>query len=245
MTTSYILSHPSLSRNKRVLELGAGGGLPSLGCALAGGRTVLITDYADAALLDNIEHNVRANLGDSDEGRAVAVLGHTWGHDVGPLLACKSKAEAAEAAAAGAESETTATTTAGTDARPNFDLVILSDLMFNHSQHGALVRTLEGTLRGAPVPEFVEGKTPCALVFFTHHRPHYAREDMQFIADLEARGWQCDRVVEEYTGAMFENDPGDERVRGTVHGFRCWRSSQKPPAAKAEAGAEVEAKEAA
>lgn len=212
VTTSYILSHPSLSRHKRVLELGAGGGLPSLGCALAGAKTVLITDYADASLVENIEYNVESNLGGSEEGRAVKVLGHVWGHDVTPLLECQSEAESA------VDDPLPGNV-------PNFDLVILSDLMFNHSQHAALMKTLEGTLRGGPVPQFIEGKTPCALVFFTHHRPWYAKEDMAFIEELGKKGWQCDRVAEQYTGAMFEDDPGDERVRGTVHGFRCWRSS--------------------
>lgn len=225
VTTSYILSHPSLSRHKRVLELGAGGGLPSLGCALAGAKTVLITDYADASLVENIEYNVESNLGGSEEGKAVAVQGYVWGHDMRPLLQCQSAAEAAVDDAPSGDAA-------------NFDLVILSDLMFNHSQHGALRKTLEGTLRGPPVPQFVEGKTPCALVFFTHHRPWYAKEDMAFISELEKRGWQCDRVAEQYTGAMFEDDPGDEKVRGTVHGFRCWRSSAPRPAPEAEAEAQ-------
>lgn len=37
-------------------------------------------------------------------------------------------------------------------------------------------------------------------------------------------GWKYERVVEEYTGPMFEEDPGDEKVRGTVQGFKAWRT---------------------
>lgn len=36
-------------------------------------------------------------------------------------------------------------------------------------------------------------------------------------------GWAYEKVVEEWAGAMFENDPGDKKVRGTVHGWRAWR----------------------
>jgi nicotinamide N-methyltransferase len=36
-------------------------------------------------------------------------------------------------------------------------------------------------------------------------------------------GWAYEQVVDEYAGAMFENDPGDATVRGTVKGWRAWR----------------------
>ena len=66
--------------------------------------------------------------------------------------------------------------------------------------------------------------TPCALVFFTHHRPRLAHADMAFFPLLANRGnWAYEKVVQEWRGAMFEDDPGDEVVRGTVHGWRVWR----------------------
>ena len=36
-------------------------------------------------------------------------------------------------------------------------------------------------------------------------------------------GWAYEQIVEEYAGAMFEDDPGDEKTRGTVKGWRAWR----------------------
>jgi nicotinamide N-methyltransferase len=44
--------------NKTVLELGAGAGLPSLVCALNGAARVVITDYPDADLIENLRYNI-------------------------------------------------------------------------------------------------------------------------------------------------------------------------------------------
>lgn len=62
-------------------------------------------------------------------------------------------------------------------------------------------------------------------MFFTHHRPHLADADMSFFPALaqSGDGWAYEKVVDEFAGAMFENDPGDATVRGTVHGWRAWR----------------------
>lgn len=45
-------------KGKTVLELGAGGGLPSLVCALNGAAQVVVTDYPDADLIENLRYNV-------------------------------------------------------------------------------------------------------------------------------------------------------------------------------------------
>jgi nicotinamide N-methyltransferase len=45
-------------QGKTILELGAGGGLPSLVCALSGAAKVVVTDYPDADLIDNLRYNV-------------------------------------------------------------------------------------------------------------------------------------------------------------------------------------------
>lgn len=45
-------------RGKSVLELGAGSGLPSLVCALNGAVPVVVTDYPDPELVDNLRYNI-------------------------------------------------------------------------------------------------------------------------------------------------------------------------------------------
>ncbi|KAJ7180547.1 hypothetical protein C8R46DRAFT_1069808 [Mycena filopes] len=76
---------PALYTDRCVLELGAGGGLPGLVAALNGAKRVLLTDYPDAELIANLEHNVEENTSASMRDR-VAVKGYIWGQPVQPLL---------------------------------------------------------------------------------------------------------------------------------------------------------------
>jgi len=49
-----------LVTGKNILEFGAGGGLPSMVCALRGAVTTVITDYPDPDLVENLQKNVDA-----------------------------------------------------------------------------------------------------------------------------------------------------------------------------------------
>ena len=107
------------------------------------------------------------------------------------------------------------------------------------NQHSALIKTCHNALSTTlPTPA---QRTPCLLIFYTHHRPHLADKDRAFLDTLSfynpdassddegepnddhEGGWAYEKVVEEWTGPMFEDDPGDAKVRGTVWGWRCWR----------------------
>jgi EEF1A N-terminal glycine/lysine methyltransferase len=76
-----------------------------------------LTDYPDHALLDNLSYNVKANVPPGMEAR-VGVKGYIWGTPAGSLLS------EIEAKALGSEKGSS----------EKFDLIILSDLVFNHSQ---------------------------------------------------------------------------------------------------------------
>jgi len=95
------------------------------------------------------------------------------------------------------------------------------------TQHAALISSVNSLLATTSTPNQTSSNahiTPCILVFFTHHRPHLAAKDMAFLSLLAASGdgWEYEKVVEEWRGVMFDEDKGDEKVRGTVHGWRAW-----------------------
>ncbi|KAF9264327.1 hypothetical protein L218DRAFT_926100 [Marasmius fiardii PR-910] len=191
----------SLCQDRSVLELGAGGGLPSIIASLNGAQRVVITDYPDAALVENMQYNVDQNIGDDQVRQHITVKDYIWGTPVQPLL------------------DTLPSSTQG------FDLIILSDLLFNHSQHDALLKTCEQTIRPAgSLPDDLS-RGPCVLVFYTHHRPHLAHRDMVFFDKARKQGWKCDKIVERKYPPMFPDDPGAEEVRSTVHGWRLVKSS--------------------
>ncbi|EIN04216.1 hypothetical protein PUNSTDRAFT_76907 [Punctularia strigosozonata HHB-11173 SS5] len=200
---SYLDQHTELFRDKNVLELGAGGGLPGIVTALDGARYVVLTDYPDASLIDNLKVNVDRNVPAAAQS-AVHVTGYIWGHDVDPLLQQLQEGE-------------------------KFHLIILSDLVFNHSQHDALLKTCDLALAERPTSptssasSSAEEAGPCVLVFYTHHRPHLADRDMQFFEKARERRWRCEEILTERFPPMFPDDPGEEEVRSTVHGWRLTR----------------------
>ena len=129
-----------------------------------------------------------------------------------------------------------------------FDVVLLSDLVFNHQAHDAMLDTCEKCLYGASdkkhvediaplssesaeedaqqsaleeyeLPPFTEPGTPCCLVFYSHHRPQFAAKDLEFFHKARSRGWHCKLVVKRKMPVMFREDPGSEEVRGTVWGW--------------------------
>ncbi|ELU37067.1 nicotinamide N-methyltransferase [Rhizoctonia solani AG-1 IA] len=253
------LNSMELCRDKAVLELGAGGALPSLVAALCGAHQVVITDYPDAPLLDNITRNIDHNIPSHIHPN---VKGYVWGTNPEKLFQCLDRTNSAGDSLVDAR----------TVEKNAFDVIILSDLIFNHSQvgnahthsstfqgtttecylllysriqHSALLDTCESALRLARRLEEVAqdemksaggGKlsheperamdisTPCVLVFFSHHRPQYISRDLDFFTRAKERGWICEQVVQTKMKAMFPNDPGDEEVRSTVHGWILRRS---------------------
>ncbi|KAI0646123.1 putative methyltransferase-domain-containing protein [Trametes meyenii] len=198
---SYLDDHPELYRSRTVLELGAGGALPGLVAAKNGAHTVVLTDYPDAALVENISYNVEQNIREPQRTQ-VHVEGYIWGHPVEPLLRLLPDDSCAQKA---------------------FDLIILSDLIFNHSQHDAMLKSCELALARSNKPQ----PAPCLLVFYTHHRPHLADRDMEFFIKARERGWHCEEVLTRKYPPMFPEDPGEEEVRATVHGWRLTRSSTR------------------
>lgn len=183
----------SLVRGKTVLELGAGAGLPSLISAICGAKQVLVTDYPDQELIDNLQHNIEHAI-DPGVRHNISTEGYLWGNDVASLTEVLEEPEKL------------------------FDLLILADILFNHSEHEKLVLTLQKTLSRE-----AEAR---ALVFFTPYRPWLLEKDLKFFEFAQSAGFQVSKLFEHVMDrVMFPEDPGDEILRRTVFAYELtWKS---------------------
>lgn len=207
VVSEWLEDRPAEVCGRAVLELGAGAALPSIVAASLGARRVVATDYPDPDIVETMERNVDENAalicpagaGASSEQQqqqkqdVLVARGFVWGADPRPLLAELPPA-------------------IGGGGREKFDVLILADLLFRHSEHGRLLDTIRDTLARTS-----ESK---ALVFFTSYRPWLQHKDLAFFDLARERGFAVDKVLERrMERPMFEDDPGDEEVRKTCTGW--------------------------
>jgi nicotinamide N-methyltransferase len=159
---------------------------------------VVVTDYPDPDLVKNLWGNIdeyyssKNNAEEKGKGRRIVAEGYCWGADAAPLLVHLPQPEKLKT--------------------PGFEILILADLLFNHSEHGKLVSTIEATLQKTDGAK--------ALVFFTPYRPWLYEKDMTFFDLAKERGFVVEKVLEvKMEKVMFESDPGDEELRRTVFGY--------------------------
>lgn len=131
----YIDENPEIVYQKTVLELGAGAALPSLISAFNEAKYVLATDYPDSDLISILNENIGHNRAKCTSFKAcIESAGFMWGSNIDQLISkCKQ----------------------------GFDVIIMCDIVFNHSQHRNILKSCVECL--AP------GGT--ILCSFTHHRP--------------------------------------------------------------------------
>ena len=158
-----------------------------------GAKKVVVSDYPDPDLVANLWRNIEGlpaapSPAEGTDGRCIVAEGYCWGADVGPLCSHLP------------------------DPRSGFDVLILADLLFNHSEHGKLVATIEVALSKSAGAR--------ALVFFTPYRPWLYEKDMAFFDLAREKGFRVEKILEEkMEKVMFETDPGDEELRRTVFGY--------------------------
>lgn len=109
------------------------------------------------------------------------------------------------------------------DVGGGYDVLILSDLLFNHSEHGKLLASVKLCMRkGSSTSHGHERNEdyPRALVFFTPHRPWLYEKDLAFFQLARKEGFAVQKIFEEVLDKpMFVDDRGDEKMRRTVEGW--------------------------
>ena len=90
--------------------------------------------------------------------------------------------------------------------------MVLADLLFRHSEHGSMLRTVRQTLK--------KGRESRAFVVFTSYRPWLQHKDLKFFDLAREEGFVVEKVLEKkMERPLFEKDPGDEEVLKTVTGW--------------------------
>ncbi|KAJ5111563.1 hypothetical protein N7532_002098 [Penicillium argentinense] len=175
-----------LIRGKEVLEIGAAAGVPSIVSAIQGARTVVLTDYPDPDLVQNMQYNadlaVDQIVKGPDSRNPLHVDGYKWGNPVEPLLAYIPPL-------------------ADGTAPTGFDVLIMADVIYSHREHGNLVKTMQQTLK--------KNAESVALVIFTPYEPWLLPQTERFFPLAEAGGFTVTKIFEKLMGdVLFENDPG-------------------------------------
>lgn len=179
--SNYFDLNPDLVKGKSVLEFGAAAGLPSIMAALNDASQVIVTDYPDRALIDTLRVNLDRNV-HGERRKRIQELGFLWGDSVEPLLAA--------------------------NVNKKFDVIILCDLLFNHSEHKKLLKNCQDAL------------SPNGIIWcvFSHYVPRNAAKDLVFFDLAPEFGFRVEKLAEhKYEKVMFENDHGDPEVRRTCH----------------------------
>ncbi|CDK29041.1 unnamed protein product [Kuraishia capsulata CBS 1993] len=183
-TAQFLESHASEICGKTVVELGAASALPSLICHLVcGASKVVATDYPDAELLENIDFNLKENKCDMS---TIVTRGLIWGNDVEEVVAETDDGK--------------------------FDWVILSDLVFNHTEHTKLLKNCK---------DLVKPKTGKCLVVFSPHRAHLIHKDFEFFENAKENfGFDVEEIEMQHWGPMFPEDPKEtEEIRSRVYSY--------------------------
>lgn len=134
--------------------------------------------------------NIEYNVEAIDADREIHVEGYIWGNKVDSILSW---------------------------CHHGYDVILLADLIFNHSEHTKLLRCIQNCL--------ARNLDALALVFFTPHRPSLVHKDMAFFNLAESHGFSCRQLLCEKWQPMFEVDTGSVELRSLVFGYEMrWTS---------------------
>jgi EEF1A N-terminal glycine/lysine methyltransferase len=113
-------------RGKDILEIGAAAGVPSIVCAIKGARTVVMTDYPDPDLVENMRQNAASASSLIPSSTGLHVDGYKWGGSIDGILSRLPSAA------------------------NGFDLLIMADVIYSHREHGNLISTMRRAVKKSP-----------------------------------------------------------------------------------------------
>lgn len=122
-----------------------------------------------------------------------SVQGYIWGQDVRPLVGREAEASSAD----------------DLTEEERYDLCILSDVVFNHTEHHALLSTCRKTLK----------KLGRALVVFSPHRPWLLEADLQFFETCEEHELKAEKIEMVNWKPMFDEDEETVEIRSRVYAY--------------------------
>lgn len=170
---------PRLVTKRNVLEIGAAAGVPSIIAAIKGARTVVMTDYSDPDLVDNMRRNAVAAASMIPEGSQLHVAGYKWGADTDEIMSLLPEDTTTKA----------------------FDTLIMADVVYSHREHPNLIKTMQETLK--------KSRDAVALVIFTPYQPWLLPKTEKFFPLAEENGFVVTKVFEKVLDkVLFEDDPG-------------------------------------
>lgn len=172
----------TLIKDKTVLEVGSGGALPSILSAYLGAKFVVSTDYPDLELINNIKRNIIEN----NVSKNCKALGFIWGNPVDEIVHTLSEST--------------------NNQNTSFDIIILSDVIFNHSEHLKLLKSCR---------ELLTPETGKILVTFSPHRPKLFKNDIQFFdtAQQEPFNFKSTFMDMEHWSPLFKDDTDESTAK--------------------------------
>lgn len=166
---------------KRTIEFGAGTALPSLVAAAFHSKLTVITDYPDASVLQCLRETVGYNWEACQRptGR-IAVVGHEWGTSIDDISKVFQQPDN--------DADTIEST---------FDVAFLSECLWLHRCHSALIHSLDRLLHP------VTGK---AIVTYAHHVPGMEAADDAFFELAAISGLDITERSEHEMEYMWDSD---------------------------------------
>ncbi|ODV86700.1 hypothetical protein CANARDRAFT_195802 [[Candida] arabinofermentans NRRL YB-2248] len=195
-TANYIEKHGLEDiKGKKIVEFGAAAALPSLLCALNGAKTVVTTDYPDNDLLDNIRYNVE-HLPFEPCKEIIKVDGFIWGHETDDIKELLQEQDG------------------------KADFLIMSDLVFNHSEHHKLLKSCKELIKPLNSAKDPRSGGKCLVVWSPHRpTPQMVENDFKFFSDAaEMFDFDVEFVeMVHWDHPMFPEDPVEtEEIRKRV-----------------------------